>query len=289
MVHLLLAATMQMPLPQPARSFDAGTTRVSVYGDAANPIALIPGLACGPWVWSREIAHLSKTHTVYALTLSGFDGRPYAVTGNPFEQFDRDFETLLNDEHLSSVTIIGHSLGGTLAFYLAEKHPAQIARVVAVDGLPVFPTFAMADSTARARAAETIAGPFASETHDQLLAFERRFMRTMTLRSDLVEQTAELVARSDPKGIAAWLAADMRADLRPQLVNATMPILELMPYATPSPYTEDDTLSFYRLLLATAPHATVEPITPSRHFAMLDQPDAVERAIDAFLSSPANR
>lgn len=285
MLHLILAAALLTPLPAPARSFDAGSTHVDVYGSGPQAVVVIPGLACGPWEWSDEIARLAHTDTVYALTLSGFDGRPYTIAGDPFTAFDSDFETLLSDEHLASVELLGHSLGGTLAIDLAEKHPAQITRVVALDGLPVFPTLAFSTPAARAAAAAQASSAIANETPAQLLAYETTYMRSATLKSDLGDEAAKLEAKSSASGVAAWLKADLSDDTRPDLPRATMPILELMPYASPSPYTQAQTLGFYQTILHGAPHATVMPIVPARHFAMFDRPRAVESAIDTFFDS----
>jgi pimeloyl-ACP methyl ester carboxylesterase len=61
-----------------------------------------------------------------------------------------------------------------------------------------------------------------------------------------------------------------------------------MPYAPSpnNPYTQDQTLSFYQTILAGAPKAKVVAIAPSRHFAMLDQPEKFYALLDAFLTTP---
>lgn len=273
------------PLPQPAESFDVGTLHVTRYGTGANSVIFIPGLASGPWVWAREISQLAKRDTVYALTLSGFDGIPYAIGGDPFAAFSTDFWTVLDSHKIARPAVIGHSLGGTLAIALAEQHPDRLRGVLALDGLPVFPTLAQADASAREKAAQQAAAQIAAESHDQVVAYEKSYMQRIgTLDAALIVPTAELEARSDPKGIAAWLRADLEQDLRPNLVRITVPFVELMPYAQPSPFTQAQTLAFYQSLLAGAPHVTVVPIPGARHFAMLDQPQAVDDAIAQFLS-----
>jgi pimeloyl-ACP methyl ester carboxylesterase len=278
------AATLA-PLPAPVESFDIGLLHVDHYGSGPSSIIMIPGLACGPWEWAREITLLSQNDTVYALTLSGFDGRPYQISGDPFDEFSRDFWALLDARKIARPAVIGHSLGGTLAIALAEEHSDRLAGVLALDGLPVFPTLAQADAAAREKAARGASAQIAAETHDQVLAYERIYMRQIgTLNPSLVEPAAALEARSDPQGIAAWVGADLSHDLRPDLARITIPLVEVMPYAPPSPYTEAQTLSFYQSLLAGAPHATVVPIENARHFAMLDQPKAVDAAITQFLA-----
>jgi pimeloyl-ACP methyl ester carboxylesterase len=279
------AAATLVPLPAPAESFDIGFLHVDRYGSGPSSIIIIPGLACGPWEWAREITLLSRNDTVYALTLSGFDGRPYTISGDPFDEFSRNFWALLDARKIERPVVIGHSLGGTLALTLAEEHSDRLAGVLALDGLPVFPALAQADASAREKAARGASAQIAAVTHDQLVAYERVYMQQIgTLDPSLVEPTAALEARSDPKGIAAWISADLSRDLRPGLVRITIPLIELMPYASPSPYTQAQTVSFYQSLLLDASTASVVPIENARHFAMLDQPEAVDAGIKQLLA-----
>jgi N-formylmaleamate deformylase len=276
-------ATTLATLPAAAESFDLGTLHVARYGSGPNTIIFIPGLACGPWVWAREINALSQRNTVYTLTLSGFDGRAYAIAGDPFAAFSSDFWSLLEQRKISRPVVIGHSLGGTLAIALAEQHSDRLAGIIALDGLPVFPTLAQADASAREKAATAASTQIAAETHEQVMDYEKKYMAMATLDPTLVDPTAALEARSDPKGIAAWIGADLATDLRPNLVQISVPFVELMPFAQPSPYTQAQSLAFYQALVAGAPHVTVVAIPNARHFAMLDQPQAVDDAIVAFL------
>jgi pimeloyl-ACP methyl ester carboxylesterase len=279
-----VSATTLAALPAPAESFDVGSTHVDRYGSGSNTIIFIPGLACGPWEWAREIKIFSQQNTVYALTLSGFDGRAYAIGGDPFAAFSNDFWSLLDRRKIARPIVIGHSLGGTLAIALAEQHSDRLGGIVALDGLPVFPSLAQADAGARSKAAQAASAQIASQTHDQVADYEKKYMQMATLDSTLVDPTAALEAESEPKGIAAWLSADLSIDLRPDLAKITIPFVELMPYAPGSTYTQSQTLAFYQSLVAGAPYVAVVPIPNARHFAMLDQPQAVDAAITQFLA-----
>jgi pimeloyl-ACP methyl ester carboxylesterase len=92
------------------------------------------------------------------------------------------------------------------------------------------------------------------------------------------------------KAVAAWVQEDLSSDLRPQLARIVIPFLEVMPYnpadaKPPINYSQEQTLAFYRSLVAGAPKVSVVVITPSRHFVMLDQPAAFEKEIEHFLVS----
>lgn len=280
-----------LPPAIPVTSFDVGMIHVDKYGSGKSAIILIPGMACGPWVWFATITKLVPHSTIYAITLPGFDGRPSSDRKPLFTNFAKDFWMLLSEQNINLPIIIGHSLGGTLAIALAEEHPERLTAIIAVDGLPIFPSLAYATPDQRASMAAQYSSALRSTDSSQKLASEKQYMSTIgTFRPDLIDPTAQLEAKSDLKAEAAWTYEDLTTDLRPNLAKITIPFLELMPYnqadaTPPMSYTQEQTLAFYRSLLAGAPKVSVVAIAPSRHFAMLDQPAAFEKEIESFLAS----
>jgi pimeloyl-ACP methyl ester carboxylesterase len=282
--------TLTVPL-LPVSSFDAGTIHIEEYGNGTCTIILIPGLSCGPWVWSGVIGRFAPNYKIYAITLPGFDGRPATDKRPLITTFTKDFWEMLDARKIKKPVVIGHSLGGTLAIALAEEHSERLSGVVAVDGLPVFPMLAEATPDQRkALVAGMMAGYATLSTADQL-ANARQFMTTIgTNKPELVEPTSRLEARGDPKAVGAWMVEDLCQDLRPNLHKITIPMLEIMPYnpadnQPPAGYTQAQMVSFYQSLLAGVPTVTVVPISPSRHFVMLDQPEAFYISLGSFLSA----
>jgi pimeloyl-ACP methyl ester carboxylesterase len=279
------------PPAAPAASFDAGTLHIDKYGTGKQPLVLIPGLASGPWTWYGTIARFAPDYSVYVVSLPGFDGRAATDKKPLFAQFATDFWAMLAANKMERPVVVGHSLGGTLAIALAEEHPERLSGIVALDGLPVFPTLASATAKQREAAAADVAHRFASLSPDKELESEKRFMSTIgTNKPEVVEAAAKLAARSDPRAIAAWLQEDFANDLRPNLAKINIPFLEIIPYNAPDAkppmaYTKEQTLAFYRSLVAGAPKVTVVAIEPSRHFVMLDQPEEFYKSLRQFLSS----
>lgn len=291
LVPLTASAAALPALPAPDASFESGSLHVDRFGHG-DPIVLIPGLTVGTWEWADTIRHLAPAHTVYALTLPGFDGQP-TVAAPLFDRVTGDFWSFLDAQHVARPIVIGHSLGGTLAILLAEQHPERLRGIVALDGLPVFPGMERITAEQRAAAAAQAAAPIAGETHAQLLDFEKGYMRTAggMLDPDLADAAAVLEARCDPAAVAEWLREDLGSDLRPALAKVTVPMLEVAPYnepdlaTAPFKYTEAQKVQYYQALLAGVPHLQVVSISPARHFVMLDQPQRVLAAIDAFLAT----
>ncbi len=278
------------PDPRPAESFDVGMLHVDRYG-SGDPIVLVPGLASGAWTWNGIIPHLAAKHSVYSITLAGFAGRPAAGTPS-FAAFATDLTALLDARRLVRPILIGHSLGGTLAIAYAESHPDRLRGVVAVDGLPIFPGMQALTAQQREAAGAQIAAGVTAQTAEQFLAFEKGyFARIAVTDATLADQLAALSAQSARPTVAAWLQADVAADLRPDLAKITAPVLEIVPYsptendaASPMRYTEAEKAALYRSLLPGVAKLDVITIAPARHFVMLDQPERFQKAVDDFLA-----
>ena len=103
------------------------------------------------------------------------------------QHFHGDFWTMLDTHKIVRPAVIGHSLGGTLAIALAEQHSDRLAGIFALDGLPVFPALAQADDAGRAKAAQGASAQIAAETHDQVVAYEKKYMQMATLDASLVD------------------------------------------------------------------------------------------------------
>jgi pimeloyl-ACP methyl ester carboxylesterase len=135
--------------PAPRKRFAPTAFSVEVHGTGGRPVILIPGLGCPASVWRDTVAHLHGLgYQTHALTLAGFAGKPRIdrpLLRTTVEELGR----YIRDRHLVSPVIIGHSLGGTLAYWLAARQPQLVGAMVVVDaGAPAASEDAIA---ARAR------------------------------------------------------------------------------------------------------------------------------------------
>lgn len=101
-----------------------------------KPVILIPGLACSGEVWTDTIKHLNAEGTRHTRTLAGF-GRPAPIRSTELLLTVRqDLARYIRDQHLQKPVIIGYSLGGFIAIWLAAEEPELPGKVVDLDGLP---------------------------------------------------------------------------------------------------------------------------------------------------------
>jgi pimeloyl-ACP methyl ester carboxylesterase len=81
----------------------------------------------------------------------------------------------------------------------------------------------------------------------------------------------------------------MTLDIRPDLNKITVPLVVIAPYDDPIDQktwpTSAAKKAYYLQMLSGDPTAQVEMIIPSRHFIMLDQPQMLDTALDAFLKT----
>lgn len=271
------------PSPAPSATFEVGMLHVERYG-SGPAVILIPGLACGAWTWNGVIPQLAATHTVFAVTLAGFAGRAPIAGESTFARFDLALGTLVSSQHLTRPALVGHSLGGTLAIAYAEAHPGEVGAVVAVDGLPVFPTVAALTPERRAAAAEQFANAVRAQSDADFSAFEQQYMATVGASDEgVAKQLAALSARSDRSTVAAWLQADLATDLRPQLGKITAPLTEITGWSPAEPYPEEQKTAFYRSLFAGAANVNVVTLSGAKHFVMFDQPERFQAALAGAL------
>ncbi|MEO8161674.1 MAG: alpha/beta hydrolase [Arenimonas sp.] len=289
-------ATAAQAIPAAAGSnqtTEVGILQVERHGKHGTPIILVPGLASGAWVWDDTVRRLQATHVVYVVTLPGFSGRP-AQAGVGMQDALDSLRQLITANKLKHPVVIGHSLGGVLAFALAEKYPQLLSGVVSIDGLPVFPgTESMAVAQRPAMAAG-IQARMAGVDQAGFVAQQLQYMQTIgVLDMDVATRLAALTAKSDPAATTRFMADTLQWDLRSDLPKISVPVLVLSPFnpadGAAQGIDEAAKTGYYRGLMAGTPQLEVLSISPSRHFAMVDQPAKVAAAIDGFLGKLSPR
>ncbi|NHZ99607.1 alpha/beta fold hydrolase [Massilia sp. CCM 8734] len=273
----------------PAERFDIGAMQVERHGKGKRALILIPGLASGSWAWQGTARRFMGEYSVYIVTLPGFDGRAPAP-GKQMEAAQRALAQLIDTRKLVKPVLVGHSLGGVLAFSLAAQRPQDIGGVISIDGLPVFPGAEDLTPRQREQMAQQLARRMVPGDQRAFAAQQQDYMRGIgVMDMARADELAKLSARSDPGAVLQYMAETFAMDLRPALSKISAPVLLIAPYfdadASAHELTEETKKAYYASLIEAAPTAQVVTVAPARHFAMIDQPEQVNEAIARFLKN----
>lgn len=276
---------------------DAATTKptapfqVTVSGHG-RPVLLIPGLSSSGAVWDGAVKHLAEHFECHVFTLAGFAGEPRI--GEPFLETERTaMADYIRERKLDHPVVIGHSLGGFLALWLAETNPDLVGPLVIVDALPFLPAVynpaATVDNT-RAMAEQMKAGMSSSDA-----AFERNSaaaVKTMVTGDKNYDLVMSWVKETDRVAAADAMYEMFTTDLRPETEKIRTPVLVLGTWIA---YRENEADTATRAAVeknfeaqySRVKGATIKLADHARHFIMLDDPDWFYGQLDGFLA--ANR
>jgi pimeloyl-ACP methyl ester carboxylesterase len=252
----------------------AFTAAVSGKGRA---IVLIPGLGCPASVWNETAAHLAKSYEVHALSLAGFAGA---------EPIDRPVPSAVKDEVIAYIkdkklvkpVIVGHSMGGFVALWIAESAPSLIGAVISVDAGPnlgggdpdMLPYAIKQRDNYKAMTAKTFEA-----------TIRERFSPMFTDPAKPAHQAIlAAVAKSNQIAYADALYEISTVDLRPDVRKITAPALLLL--ANSGTPREDKLVKWISDQMKPAKLLEVV-VLPTRHFIMHDDFAGFSKALDEFL------
>ncbi|WP_329437482.1 alpha/beta fold hydrolase [Streptomyces sp. NBC_01280] len=116
-------------------SVDVGEVRLAyqMWGPPdAPPLVLLHALGEDATDWEAVVPALARRRRVYAPDLRGH-GRSDWPGDYSLELMQADVLRFLDALGLGSVDLIGHSMGGIVAYLLAEDHPQRVRRLVLED------------------------------------------------------------------------------------------------------------------------------------------------------------
>ena len=257
---------------------------VRVTGSGPD-VLLIPGLASSGAVWDDTARRLCTTHRCHVFTLAGFAGVP-AQPGPLLDNVDAALAAYIEQQHLKSPIVVGHSLGGFVALRLAIAHPADVGRLVIVDALPALGAVRMDSLTPQQL------HDYAPQMRAQMMAMDPAAYAASQARQIATLATAPAdVARvqawgrqSDRVAVIDAMADMIGIDLRPQLSAIHAPTLVMGSWiAYKDVSTLEATREVYERQYKPLAGVQVAMSPAGRHFIMLDDPAWFESTLEAFV------
>jgi pimeloyl-ACP methyl ester carboxylesterase len=228
-------------------------------------------------MWDPQVEALAATHRVVRFDARGFGGSGIdEVTPLTMERIADDGAFLLDQLGIERAVVGGCSMGGYAAFALLRRHRKRIAGLVLQD------TRAGADTPeAKANRATLAAKVLAEGAAAAVEAFLPKLVGETSHRQRpaLEAGVRERILAASPRGIANALhGLAARTDSRETLAKIAVPTLVLV--GAEDVLTPPDEA---RAMAAAIPGARLEVIPRAGHLANLENPDAVNAALRAFL------
>jgi N-formylmaleamate deformylase len=263
----------------------ASSFAVRVVG-TGKPMILIPGLSCSGAVWDATVEHFKHRYQMHVLTLAGFAGQP-AIASPMLDTVRQELIEYIRLHRLERPVIVGHSLGGFIAYWVAATAPDVAGPIIAIDGMPYLADLFKPGATVQTvrPKAELLKKQMSSLTREQFVAQNRAFLtHTITAPED-VEHVAKDSERSSPVAVAQAMYELMTTDLRDVAASITSPTLLIASGASVKNAAEkEELLAHYERQLAKIQNHRVVLVEHARHFAMLDAPKFVYAEMESFLA-----
>jgi len=292
LLTLIVEATAVLTITLTPCSARAGDTpaessfAVKVTGKGP-PVILIPGFSCSGAVWDGTVAHLKDHYQCHVLTLAGFGGGPRVP--EPFlETVRNDLATYIREQKLDHPIIIGHSLGGFIALWLASHDPDLPGPLIIVDSLPFLPASFITNATAQSATpmAEQIRKAMAVPRPQFVTNSEESVKMMVTGQADY-ERIMTWVKMTDPQAGGDAMYDLFTTDLRGEIGQIQSPTLVLGTWIAYKKYTTRAAAeATFRRQYAQLKNCKVV-MADTRHFIMLDDPKWFYQQVDTFLANPS--
>lgn len=105
--------------------------------DDAPVMVLLHALGERAADWSPVVPRFARHYRVFAFDLRGHgdSGRPGVYS---FESMRDDILAALDELALPTVTLVGHSMGGAVAYQIASRQPERVTRLIVEDAVPPY-------------------------------------------------------------------------------------------------------------------------------------------------------
>lgn len=291
----LIAGRADAAEPCPTGLVQGKRITILVEGDGPD-VVLIPGLSSPRAVWDATTDRLKGQHRLHRVQIRGFgDAAGVNAEGPVLDPMMREvadyIDDCITDQGRAAPAIIGHSMGGLTGLMIAARVPQEVGKLMIVDALPFIGTLfnpaATVDSVKPQ--AEQMAAMMRAQHGQHAPTGPVSDPGPVSMVGGMSNQPAGRTAilgwmRAADARVTAQVFHDvMTTDMRGELAAVAAPVTLL--------YAQDDSLMpAERAKAAFEPQYvgvakfTAQMVPGSRHFIMLDQPEAFAKAVDDFLA-----
>ncbi len=261
--------------------------RVEISGEG-DPVLLIPGLTCDGSVWDGTVETLAADYECHVLTLPGFAGQPAIAMENAYLPIvAEEIIQYIKAKQLTKPTIIGHSLGGFLALYIASKKPDLLEKMVIVDAYPFLAAIQNPAATSESMKpmAEKMKENYINQNDELYKSQLMVALNSMIATQDSIPVAMEWGMKSDRPTAAQAMYDLYTLDLREEIAKVKSPALVLGAWIAYEQYgvTREMTLNNLKSQYHKLANVQIKLSDKGKHFLMWDDPKFTNKEILRFL------
>ena len=241
--------------------------KVEVIGKG-EPILLFPGFTCTGDVWNDTVTELSQDYQCHVFTFAGFGDVP-AIQKPWLPKIKEGILSYIAEKQLKNPIVIGHSLGGALALWMATESNSY-KKLIIVDALSSTGALMMLNFKSEYMV-------YDSPYNKQLLemnttdfeAMALQMVTGMTKDTSKQEIIKDWMLQADRETYVYGYTDLLTLDLREDLSKIKVPVTIL---AATEPYGYDTVKATYETQYKELAEYDIKFAEGSAHFIMYDQP-----------------
>jgi len=250
---------------------------VRVDGPPGAPaLVLSNSLGCSADMWAPQMPALTQRFRVVRYEHRGHGGAGTPDGAWTVDDLGRDLLAVMDAAGFERASVMGLSLGGTVAMWLAINHPARVDRLVIACSRASWPPKEM--WAGRIEAMRT------GRPADLLSALLGRWFTPgfAGVHPDAVALVASMLDTASPQGYAGCCEALSEVDLSADLGSITAPTLVLAGSLDPGV-----PIAVAASLAEAIPGSSLQVISPGAHLINVEQPGRFNAAVIDHLAGDA--
>jgi pimeloyl-ACP methyl ester carboxylesterase len=259
--------------------FDGLRVHYESYGAGSEALIFIHGWACDLTFWrGQETLYDQPTRRALLIDLPGHGSSDKPHRAYPIEFFARAVEAVMRDAQVERGILIGHSLGGPIAYAFLREFPEKAAALVLVDAFVSRHMAGPADRVATAAHFAKVARSL------QGAAGERNF----------AERVESCFTKQTPDALRSEIRAKMAATPKHVRIAALSSISSLGPPPDDEAFdlpalaiqaAEPGTQARFELMRSIFTRMELHSWEGAGHFLMLEDPQRFNAEVEQFLAT----
>ncbi len=273
-----------------AKTADFNFFDVTVTGKG-TPIIFIHGYASEKAVWNETVDYLKSDFQCHVIQIAGFAGKAPFKSDNYLSNLKDEIAEYIKSNNLGKVIIVGHSMGGFLALWIASEYPNIVSKIVSVDGVPYLPAIYNTGATPEsqietAKKMYNYDNDFAQSknklTDEQLT----QIFASMTIREDKIPILLNWSKSSDVRTLNQTMFEMMITDIREDVKKIEVPVLVFGAWIAYKGYgaTKESAYKLYKLQFKNVSDCKIELTNKGKHFIMWDDFEWYSLTMKDFLN-----